>query len=85
MNSLSFSDCFTSVPVCKEKETEFYPTTNEVNTQATLVKAAKYEVVAGKVLLFVSGMYGLNLAAARGTDSASSNRIEHLVCCQATC
>ncbi len=59
---------------------DIFVQTNEGKSDETLEKAAKYPVLAGKVLLFTSGFFGLDLASARGKKSESDNRIEHLVC-----
>lgn len=76
----SFQSLFSSMPLCQGAQEDVYLTTNEAGQETTLRKAAKYPVTIGKVLLFVSGFCGLNLAAARGRDSESHSKIKYLLC-----
>ncbi len=78
---VDFQSSFSKVPVCEENiNFGVFVNTNEGKSKETLEEASKYPVLAGKVLLFTSGFFGLDLASARGKNSGSESRIEYVVC-----
>jgi hypothetical protein len=58
---------------------KLYLVTNEGNAKSTIDAAMRHPVDAS-VVLFTSGMFGLNYASVRGLKSLSTRRIEHLIC-----
>ncbi len=79
MSAITFKDAFKENIQLTRSANGLYPVTNELKQKETLDKAKRYPVTE-KVLLFTSCFFGLNLAAARGTETTSDKRIEYLVC-----
>jgi hypothetical protein len=61
----------------KARDVGLFLTTNEKNQEKTLATLHKHPLV-GEVMLFVSGFWGLNAAAARGP--AKGQKIQYLIC-----
>lgn len=76
----SFSTAFTTLAQTTPPHLgKLYLVTNEVRADETLKTAMEHPVENATVVVFTSGMFGLNYASARGLKSLSDKRIQHLI------